>query len=87
MDFDEAIAELPAKYAQALRLRGDGLSGAHIAELLEIPADSIDPLLQLAEAKLAALRPPPPTAEETAEPTRSSESARSEGPCDPVGER
>ena len=61
MDFDEAIAELPTAYAEALRLRGQGLATADIAELLGVPPESVDTLLQLAEAKLAALWPTPPT--------------------------
>ena len=69
MDFDEASAELPVKYAQALRLRSQGLSGVHIAALLDVPPDSIDALLHLADAKVAALRPPPSTAETNPEPT------------------
>lgn len=55
MDFDEAIAGLPPKYAEALRLRREGRTGVDIAARLEVPPESIDVLLQLAEAKLAAL--------------------------------
>lgn len=56
MDFDEAVAKLPAKYAEALRMRARGLTGAEIATQLDVPLDSVDTLLQLAEAKLVALR-------------------------------
>lgn len=55
MRFEEAIAGLPATYAEALRLRRQGLSGQEITVLLGVPPDSIDTLLQLAEAKLAAI--------------------------------
>jgi len=60
VDFDEAIAGLPATYAEALRLRRQGLTNADIAGRLEVPLASIDVLLRLAEAKLAALWPDPP---------------------------
>jgi DNA-directed RNA polymerase specialized sigma24 family protein len=60
VDYEEAIAGLPATYAEALRLRDKGLTGVHIAELLDVPPESVDPLLRLAEAKLAALWPTSP---------------------------
>jgi DNA-directed RNA polymerase specialized sigma24 family protein len=56
VDLDDPIGELPAKYAAALRMRARGLTGAEIAAQLDVPLDSVDTLLQLAEAKLAALR-------------------------------
>lgn len=60
---DDALAALPAGYAEALRLRDQGEDIADIAERLDIPVDSVDPLLRLAEAKLASLLDH--TAEET----------------------
>lgn len=52
--FDEAIAGLPALYADALRMRGEGLTDAAIAMQLNVPLESIEALMRLAEAKLAA---------------------------------
>lgn len=55
MDTAEAIAALPAVYAQALRLRAAGMDHAAIAGRLEVPEDAVANLLRLAEAKLARL--------------------------------
>ena len=52
---DDALAALPTGYAEALHLRDQGEGVADIAEQLGIPVDSVDPLLRLAEAKLASL--------------------------------
>jgi DNA-directed RNA polymerase specialized sigma24 family protein len=56
VDLEDAIGELPAKYAEALRMRARGLTGTEIAARLDVPLDSVDTLLHLAEAKLAAVR-------------------------------
>lgn len=55
MDADEALDALPPAYAQALRLRADGMSLADIAAALDVPPDAMDAHLLLAEAKLARL--------------------------------
>jgi DNA-directed RNA polymerase specialized sigma24 family protein len=52
---DEALAMLPTPYAQALRLRRQGLDPAGIARELAVDDAAIGPLLRLAEAKLARL--------------------------------
>ena len=52
-DVDVDLAALPETYAEALRLRDEGLAGAAIAVRLDIPVESVEPLLEIAEAKLA----------------------------------
>lgn len=56
MDEESALARLPETYAAALRLRQKGLEEEAIAEQLDLEPQAVGPLLQLAEAKLAALR-------------------------------
>jgi hypothetical protein len=46
---------LPGAYSLALRLRDAGLADELIAECLAMQRESLDPLLQVAEAKLAAI--------------------------------
>jgi DNA-directed RNA polymerase specialized sigma24 family protein len=54
MDVRQAIDQLPDAYAEALRLRDAGL--AHlIPKVLDIPPETVDALLRLAEAKLERL--------------------------------
>jgi DNA-directed RNA polymerase specialized sigma24 family protein len=60
MELDEAMAELPTAYAQALRLHGNGATNLDIATRLDIPLASVDTLVKLAEAKLTALLARPP---------------------------
>ena len=55
MDRDEAIALLPVTYQQALTLLAGGCSDDEIAERLGIDRQSLAPLVELAEAKLARL--------------------------------
>lgn len=54
MDRAVAITLLPEAYAEAIRLHEAGLDDL-IPDRLEIPPESVDPLLRLAEAKLARL--------------------------------
>lgn len=54
MEPSEAIEQLPAAYAEALRLQQAGRED-HISARLEIPPEAVGPLLRLAHAKLAAL--------------------------------
>ncbi|MGH9249920.1 MAG: hypothetical protein ACRD0W_10445 [Acidimicrobiales bacterium] len=46
---------LPEAYALALRLRGEGLDDVAIGRVLDIETESVGPLLDLAESKLAGL--------------------------------
>jgi hypothetical protein len=46
---------LPETYALALRLRGEGLDDVAIGRVLDIETESVGPLLDLAESKLAGL--------------------------------
>lgn len=55
MNVAEAMAALPVVYADALRLREEGVSPADIARTLEVPGDAVANLLRLADAKLARL--------------------------------
>ena len=55
MDAQRAIEFLPEPYAKALTLKEQGLSIDEIATGLGIAAESVDPCLKLAEAKLAKL--------------------------------
>lgn len=57
----EAMRHLPGAYSLALRLRDAGLDDDLIAECLAIERESLEPLLKVAEAKLAALLTPEPT--------------------------
>jgi hypothetical protein len=51
----EAMRRLPGTYSLALRLRDAGLTDALIAECLAVEGEALDLLLQVAEAKLAAI--------------------------------
>lgn len=51
----DTMARLPRVYSLALRLRAAGVSGALLAECLAVEPEAVGPLLQIAEAKLAAL--------------------------------
>ena len=46
---------LPETYALALRLRAEGLDQAAIGRVLDIELESVEPLLDLAQSKLAGL--------------------------------
>jgi DNA-directed RNA polymerase specialized sigma24 family protein len=51
----EAMRHLPETYSLALRLRDAGLAADLIADCLGLERESLDPLLALAQAKLAAI--------------------------------
>ncbi|MGH3920048.1 MAG: hypothetical protein ACRDRY_02840 [Pseudonocardiaceae bacterium] len=51
----EAIRHLPGAYSLALRLRDAGLADELIAECLAVEREALEPLLDVAEAKLAAI--------------------------------
>jgi hypothetical protein len=51
----EAMCRLPATYSLALRLRDAGLTQEVIAECLAVEREGLDLLLEVAEAKLAAM--------------------------------
>ena len=51
----EAMRHLPGTYSLALRLREAGLTNELIAECLTVEREALDLLLQVAEAKLAAI--------------------------------
>ncbi len=51
----KAMRHLPDIYALALRLRDAGLTNELIAECLAVEREALDLLLQVAEAKLAAI--------------------------------
>jgi DNA-directed RNA polymerase specialized sigma24 family protein len=55
VDETSALKALPEPYARALRLRAEGLRDAEIAATLDVPTVSVEPLLRIADAKLAAL--------------------------------
>jgi hypothetical protein len=46
---------LPETYALALRLRGERLDDEAIGRVLKIETESVGPMLELAESKLAGL--------------------------------
>ena len=50
---EAALAELPVVYAVALRLSDAGLSTEMIAHAVGVAPEAVDPLLRLAQAKLA----------------------------------
>lgn len=50
-----ALRRIPRPYSLALRLRDAGVAGALIAECLDIELEALEPMLRLAEAKLAAI--------------------------------
>lgn len=49
-----ALAHLPPAYSLALRLRDAGLAEGLIAECLAVEREALGPLLEVADAKLAA---------------------------------
>ncbi len=51
----EALRHLPSAYSLALRLRDAGLPDELIAKFLAMEREALDPLLDVAEAKLAAI--------------------------------
>jgi hypothetical protein len=51
----EAMRHLPGSYSLALRLRDAGLDNELIAECLAVEQEALDLLLQVADAKLAAI--------------------------------
>jgi orotate phosphoribosyltransferase-like protein len=51
----DAMRHLPGTYSLALRLRDAGLTDELIAECLAVDREALDLLLQVAEAKLAAI--------------------------------
>jgi hypothetical protein len=53
VDRDEALALLPWAHARALRLDALGADAALIADCLGIEPESVQPLLEVAAAKLA----------------------------------
>jgi DNA-directed RNA polymerase specialized sigma24 family protein len=53
-----ALERLPATYAEALRLREHGETDEAIAARLGIEPEAVEPLVRVAEAKLAALVDP-----------------------------
>lgn len=53
MDRTEALGLLPRAHALALRLRELGADDDLIADCLDIPAQAVAPLLDVASAKLA----------------------------------
>ena len=50
----EPLDRLPEMYARALRLVGEGLDPATVADRLDLDPEVVGPLLRLARAKLAA---------------------------------
>jgi DNA-directed RNA polymerase specialized sigma24 family protein len=50
---NEAIAQLPVVYQRVLRWLDQGWSGEQIAARLGIDPQAVDPLIRLAQAKLA----------------------------------
>lgn len=55
MDRADAIRRLPETYALAITLRDDGRMRQEIADALNVPLESIDNLLRLADAKLGRI--------------------------------
>jgi hypothetical protein len=52
---EDQLDALPETYALALRLQAEGLGEAAIGRVLAIEPESVAPLLDLAQAKLAGL--------------------------------
>jgi hypothetical protein len=59
---EETLARLPAAYAAVLRLTSRGLDHAAIAARLRVEPEAVAPLIQVANAKLRALRTDQPPA-------------------------
>jgi hypothetical protein len=55
MPESDELNSLPETYALALRLRSEGLGDEAIGRILDIETESVGPLLELAESKLAGL--------------------------------
>jgi hypothetical protein len=55
MPAPDELNSLPETYALALRLRSEGLGDDAIGRVLNIETESVGPLLELAESKLAGL--------------------------------
>ena len=55
MDIETAFSRLPETHAAALRLRARGFDDDAIAAVLVLEPGAVEPLLQIADAKLAAL--------------------------------
>jgi hypothetical protein len=55
MPAPDELDSLPETYALALRLRSEGLGDDAIARVLDIETESVGPLLELADSKLAGL--------------------------------
>jgi hypothetical protein len=55
MPVPDDLNGLPETYALALRLRSEGLDDEAIGRILDIETESVGPLLELAESKLAGL--------------------------------
>ena len=53
---NDDLAALPESYAEALRLRAEGLSAPEIAARVDVPVEALETLISLAEAKLARHR-------------------------------
>jgi DNA-directed RNA polymerase specialized sigma24 family protein len=51
----DAVDQLPALYASALRLRDAGLANEAIAKRIGVHPEAMDTVLRLAEVKLALL--------------------------------
>ncbi len=51
----EAMPRLPGAYSLALRLRDAGLPAELIAECLAVEQEALDPLLNVAQAKLTGI--------------------------------
>jgi len=51
----EAMRCLPGTYSLALRLRDAGLANELIAECVAVEPEALDPLLAIADAKLASI--------------------------------
>ena len=55
MDREAALSTLTPAYAEALRLRDQGVDDSGIAARLQLPVEAVANLVQLARAKLEAL--------------------------------
>jgi DNA-directed RNA polymerase specialized sigma24 family protein len=55
MNRELALSELTLAYAEALRLRDQGVDHAAIAARLDLPVEAVPNLLELAQAKLDTL--------------------------------
>ena len=64
MEQENATAGLPITYQQVLAWVDDGRSADDIAADLGIDVQAVDPLVHLAQAKLARLADDPPDSEE-----------------------